>query len=369
MIMDDLKIDVAVLSAWLSDKRPVIVLDVRPKSEREEWSIPGSIHADVYDKLRAADQSTFDNFELDIDKPIVTVCGAGKTSLKAAEILNHKGYDAYSLDGGMKAWNFAWNTAELVLGDVKIIQVRRSSKGCLSYVVGSKGEAIVIDAALDPQVYLDLAKVNGWSIKYVTDTHIHADYLSRTKELAKASIATHVLIDKADVEYSYSPVKNGEYLEIGSVKLEVVHTPGHTLESTSFRLGNDFIFTGDTLFVDGVGRPDLKADLDEAIKRSKLLFDSLHQLLNLNPGTIVLPAHLATAVPFDDTLIAESIGNLVSKLHVLQLDEEQFVKYTTSRIPPTPPNYQTIASLNKQGSYEGYSRADLEAGANRCAIA
>ncbi len=369
MIIEDFKIDVDRLSTWLSGKKPITVLDVRPKSEREEWSIPGSVHADVYDKLKAGDQNAFDNFELDIDKPIVTVCGAGKTSLKAAEILKQKGYDVYSLEGGMKAWNFAWNTAELVLGDVKIIQVRRSSKGCLSYVVGSKGEAIVIDAALDPQVYLDLAKVNGWTIKYITDTHIHADYLSRTRELAKASIATHVLIDKADVEYSYSPIKNGEYLEIGSVKLEVMHTPGHTMESTSFRIGDDFIFTGDTLFTDGVGRPDLKANQDEVIKRSKLLFDSLHKLLNLDPGTKILPAHLATAVPFDDTLIEESIGNLVNRLEVLQLDENQFVQYTTSRIPPTPPNYLTIATLNKQGSYEGYSPADLEAGANRCAIA
>jgi hypothetical protein len=112
----------------------------------------------------------------------------------------------------------------------------------------------------------------------------------------------------------------------------------------------------------------LKADQDEAIKRSKLLYASLHRLLKLNAKTLVLPAHLATAVPFDGKLIAETIEKLKDKLDMLKLAEGEFVTYTTSRIPPTPPNYQTIASLNKQGSYEGYNPADLEAGANRCAI-
>lgn len=369
MTTEDLKIDVSTLSSWLEKKRPVTVLDVRPKEEREEWSIPGSIHADVYDKLKAGDTQAFDQIELNLDTPIVTVCAAGKTSMKAAELLKEKGYDVYSLEGGMKAWNFAWNTADVILNDVKIIQVRRSSKGVLSYIIGSHDEAIVIDAALDPQVYLDLASENGWTIKYVTDTHVHADYLSRTKELAKASIATHVFIDAANVEYAFSPVRNGEYLHFGKAKLEVIHTPGHTMESTSFRLGDDAVFTGDTLFVDGVGRPDLKADNDEAMKRSKLLYASLLRLLKLNPKTLVLPAHLATAVAFDGKLISGTIESLKSKLDMLKLTESEFVRYTTSRIPPTPPNYLTIAGLNKQGSYEGYAPADLEAGANRCAIA
>jgi glyoxylase-like metal-dependent hydrolase (beta-lactamase superfamily II)/rhodanese-related sulfurtransferase len=368
MITEDLKIEVSALAKWLTEKRPVTILDVRPKAEREEWSIPGSIHADIYDRLKADDPNSLEDLKFEEHKPIVTVCAAGKTSLKAAEILKQKGFDVYSLDGGMKAWNFAWNIASTTLHDVKIIQVRRSAKGCLSYLIGSEDEAIVIDASLDPQVYLDLAKANGWSIKYVTDSHVHADYLSRTRELAKASLAKHILIDKASVEYSYTPIKNGEKIKFGNAILEVIHTPGHTLESTSFRLGDDALFTGDTLFVNGVGRPDLKADQDEAIKRSKLLFHSLHQLLSMNPNMWVFPAHLSHAVPFDNNLVAETIKTLKGKLDLLKLTESEFVSYTLSRIPPTPPNYLTIASLNKQGSFEGYSPTDLEVGANRCAI-
>lgn len=360
--------DVGMLSNLLNEKRPVTILDVRPKSEREEWSIPGSIHADVYDRLKANDPTALDGSILDEHMPIVTVCAAGKTSLKAAEILKKKGFNAYSLDGGMKAWNFAWNVAETVLHDVKIIQVRRSAKGCLSYLIGSEDEAVVIDASLNPQVYLDLAKENDWTIKYVTDTHIHADYLSRTRELAKACSATHVLIDKANVKYPYSSIKNGDRLEFGNAILEVVHTPGHTLESTSFRLGDDAVFTGDTLFTDGVGRPDLKANQDEAIMRSKLLYRSLNHLLSLNPNMWVFPAHLSQAIPFDNNLITETIKTLKDKLDLLKRTENEFVDYTLSRIPPTPRNYLQIATLNKQGSYEGHTPAELEAGANRCAI-
>jgi len=362
-------ITVKELQEKLSKHENVFILDIRPTDQRNEWKIADSFHVDAYKQLNAGDDTALDIVEVPKGSTVVTVCAAGRTSMLASRLLQQKGVPAYSLEGGMKAWNYAWNTAEIVVGNVKIIQVRRSVKGCLSYIIGSKDEAVVIDASLDPQVYLDLANANGWTIKYVTDTHVHADYLSRTKDLAKASIATHVLIDKAAVEYSYSPIANGDRLEFANAILEVVHTPGHTMESTSFRLGDDAVFTGDTLFVDGVGRPDLKADQDEAIKRAKLLYASLHRLLKLTPKTVVLPAHLATAVPFDGKLIAETIESLKEKLDMLRLSESDFVMYTTSRIPPTPPNYQTIASLNKQGSYEGYNPADLEAGANRCAIA
>ena len=147
-----------------------------------------------------------------------------------------------------------------------------------------------------------------------------------------------------------------------------MHTPGHTLESTTYKI-DGLAFTGDTLFIDGVGRPDLKADQEEAIQKSKQLHHSLKRLLELNSSVIVLPAHSSKAVPFDGKLLGESIGVLKEKLDLLKLNESEFVQYTLSRIPPTPPNYLTIAGLNKKGSYEGYQLSELEAGANRCAIA
>lgn len=368
MVAEDLKIDVKTLVSWLLKKRPVTILDVRPKQEREEWSIPGSRHADVYENLKAGERDVFSGYKLP-DAPVVTVCGAGKTSLMAAEQLKEKGFEAYSLEGGMKAWNFAWSIAEISFRDFKVIQVRRSAKGCLSYIVGSSTEAIVIDAALDPEVYQNLAKENGWKIRYVMDTHIHADYISRTRELANASRAIHVMIDKASVDYPFSSVKHGDVVSFGKAAVEIIHTPGHTWESTCYKIKDLVVFTGDTLFVDGVGRPDLKADHAEAVKKSEQLYRSLRHLLGLGTSTLILPAHTPVAVPFDGKLLASPIGAIKEKLDLLKLSEPEFIQYTLSRIPPTPPNYLTIAGLNRTGSYEGYSPSDLEAGANRCAIA
>jgi glyoxylase-like metal-dependent hydrolase (beta-lactamase superfamily II) len=369
MTTEQILIDKEQLAAWLKERKPVTILDIRPVEERQEWAIPGSVHVNVYDRLKAGDPNAFDHVTLSNSQPIVTVCGSGRLSVTAAQQLVERGFHAFSLQGGMKAWNFAFNTAEVAFVHAKVIQVRRSAKGCLSYIIGSGNEAVVIDAGLDPRVYLDLAKQNGWTIKFVTDTHVHADYLSRSRELAQAGNAKHILLDKFSVDYSFQPLAHGTVLTFGSAELLILHTPGHTPESTSFQLGNDAVFTGDTLFVDGVGRPDLKADSTEAVRKSKLLHASVHQLMKLNSDSLVFPAHVATAVPFDSRPITASIQNLKNKLEILSLNEEEFVKYTTSRIPPTPPNYLTIAELNKKGSFDGHSPAELEAGANRCAIA
>ncbi len=143
-------IDVETLRTWLEERRPVTLLDVRPMAERAEWAIPGSIHVDAYDTLKAHDPAALADVGIPSDVPVVTVCGAGKTSLVAAQQLQARGIEALSLEGGMKAWSLAWNIAEVpVAGDtVHVFQVRRTGKGCLSYLIGAGEEAMVIDARL-----------------------------------------------------------------------------------------------------------------------------------------------------------------------------------------------------------------------------
>src|SRR5438876_8658750 len=142
---------------------PVTVLDVRPAAERAEWSIPGSLHADAYDALRRGDPTALADFHPPNGARVVTVCAAGKTSMLAAERLRARGLDAVSLEGGMRAWSLAWNTAEVPCpgSTARIVQLRRTGKGCLSYVIGSNGEAVVIDASLHPQLYHRLADEHG----------------------------------------------------------------------------------------------------------------------------------------------------------------------------------------------------------------
>lgn len=368
--MEEDSITVVTLQEKLNKKEPVFIIDVRPLDQRQEWRIAESTHVDAYKQLNAGDETAFDLVEVPPNSSVVTVCAAGRTSLLAAELLRRKGIPAHSLAGGMKAWNYAWNLAEFSLPTgVKIIQVRRPAKGVLSYLVGSQNDAIVIDASLNPEIYVNIAWQNGWTIKYALDTHIHADYVSRTRDLAKASGTKHGLIDKANVDFEFMPLSDGETIQFGSMGLQVMHTPGHTWESTTFRIDDYAIFTGDTLFIDSVGRPDLKAERPEAIKRAKALFHSLKKLLSLNSSILVLPAHTSNTVSFDGKLVGESISNVRQKVNLVNMTESEFVEYALSKIPPAPPNYVTIAGLNKKGSYDGQELAELEAGGNHCAIA
>lgn len=367
--METKEITVAELQKMFEESKEVVVLDIRPHEQREEWKIADSIHKDAYAGLVAGDKNALNDVSLEKHIPVVTVCAGGKTSLIAAGLLNEKGYNAYSLQGGMKAWNYAWNTADIKDESVTIIQVRRVAKGCISYIVASENEAIVIDTSLEPDVYIGLAEENGWTIKYVMDTHIHADYISRTIELAKATGATHLFKENAGVDYEFVPLSDREIVSFGSADLSAVFTPGHTPESISYLINNEYLLTGDTLFTDGVGRPDLKADHAQGLQKAEQLFNSLTKILALSDNDLlILPAHTSSAIAFDGKIIGDKLSNLTSKIALLQLEKEPFIEQTMQRIPATPPNYIQIATLNKSGNYEGINPADLEAGANRCAV-
>src|SRR5881296_2677845 len=206
---------------------PVTVLDVRPAAERAEWSIPGSVHANAYDALRRGDPTALAAFHPTNGDRVVTVCAAGKTSMLAAERLRARGLDAVSLEGGMRAWSLAWNTAEVPCpgSTARIVQLRRTGKGCLSYLIGSNGAAVVVDASLDPQVYHRLADEHGWGICTVLETHVHADHLSRARALAADTGARLCLPTTDRFSFEYAPVKEGDIVHVGAAGLTVLHTP------------------------------------------------------------------------------------------------------------------------------------------------
>jgi glyoxylase-like metal-dependent hydrolase (beta-lactamase superfamily II)/rhodanese-related sulfurtransferase len=363
-------ISVETLRTWLEEGRAVSIVDVRPKTERQEWAIPGSLHLDAYEALKAHDPEALVSLALPTDRPVVTVCAAGKTSQIAASQLCARGLQALSLEGGMKAWSLAWNTAEVSVPDgmAGVLQIRRTGKGCLSYLIGAGDQAMVIDASLDPDVYLQLAKTRGWRITHVLDTHIHADHLSRARRLAQASGAHLLLPHQERVQFPFSALRDGDTLSLGPVSLTALHTPGHTLESTCYLLNHALLFTGDTLFPSGVGRPDLEANAQETRARTTALYHSLHQLLSLPPETIVLPGHSSTPIAFDGVPVLTTMAEVQAQRSVLQQTQEEFIQSLLARIPPTPPNYRHIVRLNELGQSPERDVTELEAGANRCAI-
>jgi glyoxylase-like metal-dependent hydrolase (beta-lactamase superfamily II) len=370
MAFDRYEIDMETLREWLESGRKVEVIDVRPQADYEAWHIPGSRNVDAYHSLQANDPGLLSEFEVRENTTVVAVCFVGQTSQVAAHYLRSRGLPALSLAGGMQAWGLAWNTAEVPMkrSQARVIQVRRTGKGCLSYLVGSAGEAIAIDASVDPQVYLDLAASHGWRFTGVLDSHIHADHLSRSRELAEAPGIDYFLPRQDRAVFGYRGLEPGEEIRIGQARLRALHTPGHTNESMSFLLDDEALFTGDTLFLDSVGRPDLKADQSETERRARALFQTLQKLLALDSGTLILPGHTGRPAPFDRIPLAAPLKAVVENVPVLGWSEEAFIDWILGRIPPTPPNYETIIRLNEAGILPGRDSARLEAGANRCAI-
>jgi glyoxylase-like metal-dependent hydrolase (beta-lactamase superfamily II) len=291
-------------------------------------------------------------------------------SEKAADVLSERGIDVLSLAGGMKAWSLAWNSAEVPLTDspTRVIQIRRTGKGCLSYLIVSSGEAAVIDASVGSDVYTNLAKQHGGRIGWVIETHIHADHLSRSRMLADEHGAELVLPAQDRVRFPFQAISDGDELRVGAATLTAMHTPGHTDESTAYLLNGEVVFSGDTLFVNGVGRPDLHAGVDGARRRAGALFYSLIRLRALPAQVLVLPAHTGQPVAFDGRAIQGRLSDIEQWLAPCMVSEDSFVERVTSRMPPTPPNFSTIVGLNEVGAQPEGDPTELEAGANRCAV-
>ena len=364
------QIEPETLREWLEARRPVTVLDIRVDGERWQWSIPGSVHLNVYEDLRAGQPGALADTAFPTDRPIVTVCNAGRVSQTAADVLDARGFDAWSLSGGMKAWSLAWNAADVSLSDaeVQVTQVRRTGKGCLSYVVSSAGEAVVIDPSVSPDVYVAIAGRHASAIRSVLETHVHADHLSRARDLAGRTGATLVLPKQNRVRFGFDPASDGDRIRFGGASLTAMHTPGHTTESTCYIVNEAAVFTGDTLFTNGVGRPDLHADPEAARQRARALFSSLSRLRQLAPGMVVLPGHASEPIAFDGRAIASRLDEVASWLSGWLVSESDFVDRVTSGLPPTPPNFGRIVALNEAGEFPGGDVTDLEAGANRCAV-
>jgi len=361
-------INANTLQQWLENEKDVSIVDIRNPEQRAEWFIPQSIHINAFENIKANNENALSGLHLDKNIPVVVVCAAGKTSMKAAELLQSQGYDAYSLENGMKGWSLAWNKSTLQFPDYEIIQLRRTGKGCLSYIIASDNNAVVIDASLPVEVYEELLDQHKLQLKAIMETHIHADHLSRSKQLAEKNKVDLYLPSPNKVNFEYKPVQNDQSIPVGKTYIKVIATPGHTLESVCLFVNDQVLFTGDTLFTNSIGRPDLKSSDQETAQKAAMLYESLQSLLNLDDKVIVLPAHISVPVEFDNVPIKATIAEIKNKVPLLQLSKTDFIKTILNKLPPTPANYLAIVERNLSGDMSGVNPIDLEAGANRCAI-
>ena len=232
-----------------------------------------------------------------------------------------------------------------------------------SYFISSNGEAAVIDPIRDPDFYLQIARDNNSVIKYIFETHFHADFISGHLELATKTNATIIFGPSTKANFTFHMAKDGEEFKIGNISAEAMHTPGHTIESTCYLLKNEqgkpyCIFTGDTLFVGDVGRPDLSSGNLSKEELASILFDSIqNKLLPLEDDIIVYPAHGpgSSCGKNIGPQTQSTIGNEKQTNYAMQpQSKEDFIKSVTSDLPEPPPYFSINAKINK----EGYSNLD-----------
>jgi hydroxyacylglutathione hydrolase len=237
-------------------------------------------------------------------------------------------------------------------------QVTHDDLGCASYFIGddTAGVAAVVDPKFEIDDYLHLARYLGVSIEHILETHNHADHVSGHGRLASATGATIHVHSDAAVEYPHEPFDDGWELELGSVRVRALHTPGHRPEHTAFLLvdaerGEEpwAVLTGDTLFVGDVARPDLAIDKEDGARG---IFHSLHErLLNLPGGTELWPGHLGGSLcggPGMDLKVSSTIGFELEHNELLRTqDEDRFVERALAELGPQPPNFKAIVTINR----------------------
>ena len=293
-------------------------------------------------------------------------------SLRAVEILEGLGFQAMNLNGGMRGWSGVWTEAPIPLDDeidARLIQIRRNGKGCLSYLLASRGEAAVVDPCVADAAYQDAAERLDARITTILETHVHADHLSRARSLAEATGATLVLPRNQRVAFPYAAADDGQEFAVGGITMTVIATPGHTGESVCYRIPGGVLLTGDTLFVGNVGRPDLEKGDVGAERCARLLYRSLKERV-LAPGAEAryYPGHESRTVGFDGHPIGSTLSEARAQIQLLALDQDAFAAAIVQSLGAKPSNYERIVAVNEgKAELSGIDPLDLEAGPNRCA--
>lgn len=358
------------------------ILDVRNEDEFAAWKIEGIrplAHLNVPyfgfidEPERSAEQvaRAGDNW--------IAVCAKGDSSAFVAEILRERGMRAVNLVGGMEAWGNLHVPVRVDDGSrgFELWQIDRYGKGCLSYVLLAGGQAIIVDASRHLEVYETFLRERRARVVQVLDTHVHADHLSGGAELARRAGAPFFVAAGAgvDLRRAVRPLADGTQLTLAggaggaAVTVRVIATPGHTPGSMCYLVDGRWLLSGDTIFVSGIGRPDLGGQV-EAWGRA--LFRTLHEgpLSALPDDVVVLPAHFASPAELDRRGVVERrLGDIRAASPELALPTEAaFVEAMRRAVKAPPDVYGKIIAANlSPADVPDEQASEWELGKNQCA--
>jgi len=369
------------LAERLDRGEPLQVLDVRASDKVERGRVAlGSelvFHAHPNSKVFATPDVSA--LLLDAARPIAVICGHGNSSKKATAFLRERGYEAYSVIGGMAAWETVYVARQLspTPSLSHVVQLDRVGKGALSYVLVSDGDAVVVDPGRHLERYDALLTELRATPAAVVDTHIHADYLSGARAAAARWQVPYFLhpddavspYDQTSGRLTYQALGDGDTIAFGRATLRAAHVPGHTLGSIALLADDGLALTGDFLFVKSVGRPDLAGRSESW---AKLLWQSLERARQEWPGDLlVLPAHYASEGERRADRAVAARFDVISATNTAAAiqDERVFLTWIADHATTFPEAYRTIKESNL-GLVEP-SDADaevLESGPNQCAV-
>ena len=322
---------------------------------------------------------TLESLRLDPATPVAVICGHGNSSQQATQYLREHGFEAFSVTGGMAAWETVYLPRRLspTMALQHVVQLDRVGKGALSYVLVSDGDAVVVDPGRHLEPYETLLRSLDATPAAVIDTHMHADYLSGARAAARRWQVPYFLhpddarspYDGAEGRVRHQPLGDGDTIAFGRATLVAAHVPGHTLGSVALLVDEALALTGDFLFVRSVGRPDLGGQRDAWAAR---LWDSLERVRRAWPGDLlVLPAHYASETERRaDRSVAARFDVIAATNEAAAIQERRaFLSWVADHTVVAPESYRTIKLANL--GLVDVAEADaetLEFGPNQCAV-
>ncbi|HTR21572.1 MAG TPA: MBL fold metallo-hydrolase [Gemmatimonadales bacterium] len=322
---------------------------------------------------------TLEPLELDSTRPVAVVCGHGNSSQPATTFLRERGLEAYSVAGGMAAWETVYVARGLTPTShiQHVVQLDRLGKGALGYILVSDGDAVIVDPGRHlPRIEAVLGELRAAPVA-VIDTHMHADYLSGARTAAGKWQVPYFVHPKDAVSpyddtpgrITWQPARDGDAIAFGTAVLRVHHVPGHTLGSLALIADDALALTGDFIFVQSVGRPDLGG---QAASWSKLLWASLERARrDWHGDLVILPAHYsAESERRADRAVAGRFDAIQATNPALAIrDERAFLEWVAASLTAPPEAYRTIklANLGLMELTEQDAET-LESGPNLCAV-
>jgi len=372
-----MKMSAKEVAQLVLEGKELFILDVRNETDFADWKIEGRsvqiINIPYFDLIDGVDSALE---QIPDGKPVLVVCAKEGSSMFVAEKIAEAGRSNVSyLEGGMKSWSEYLKPVKVadLTGSGELYQFVRIGKGCLSYLVLSEGEAAIIDTNRMIDQYETFLQAKGAKLVYTIDTHLHADHISGGRALAVKHGATYHLPEKdaGEVTFHYEKLEESKDITVGSERIIVhpIYSPGHTIGSTSFIIDNKFLLSGDILFIESIGRPDLAGLAEDWVSDLReTLYD---RYKNLPEDLVVLPAHFGKITELGEKgLVSARLGDLYKQNPGLNItDEGEFRKTVTENLPPQPNAYQEIRQTNmgKINPNEEEQR-EMEIGPNRCAV-